>query len=514
MSTTEHDQSARPTPREDNHLADGSLILISRIVAQGSSFLIFLVAVQFLTKGEFGQFAVASSTAILMLQIARTGWGQYILAGRVESEQIGFIFAVALVWGTIFSLIGVCVGLLVASLMSDPTLGYVIALIALTIAPACYANVNSSTMIRNGQVRYTAIIWIVAELAGLAVGITTLFLGWKEYGLVASRVAASVIMLVGNLIFNKAIPTLKRVDGLLKDATKFYRDLLGSVMLGFAGANSGLYIVGFMFGEASAGAYRAATRFSAAIKEFIWEPSGILAWKNIPPSDAELASGIDKKAVVGERFISFSRLFSLIVCPLMLGAASVSSELTSILLGSEWQDVGPMFMLLTITSLVWLPFHVSNSVFAALDASSKIFKLQLFHLIAYLIGLFAIGWYSPVVAAAVHIPPAVIMLALAFQEVAKLLDRPRSDIVSPFAGPFICAVAMMAIVFGARSFMAQYELSAIIQLIALVLVGAISYIGLVVAFCREVAIEAVEAFTENLTKMITSSSSKTKDVSA
>ena len=100
MSTNEPDQTARHTHGEDNHLADGSLILISRVIAQGSSFLIFLVAVQFLTKGEFGQFAVASSTAIMMLQIARSGWGQYILAGRVESEQIGFIFAVALIWGT------------------------------------------------------------------------------------------------------------------------------------------------------------------------------------------------------------------------------------------------------------------------------------------------------------------------------------------------------------------------------------------------------------------------------
>ncbi|MEL6694487.1 MAG: oligosaccharide flippase family protein [Pseudomonadota bacterium] len=502
MSTTEPDQTARQTHGEDNHLADGGLILISRVIAQGSSFLIFLVAVQFLTKGEFGQFAVASSTAIMMLQIARTGWGQYILAGRVESEQIGFIFAVALIWGTIFSLIGVCVGLLVAALMSDPTLGYVIALIALTIAPACYANVNSSTMIRNGQVRYTAIIWIVAELAALAVGIATLFMGWKEYGLVASRLAASIIMVFGNLIFNKAIPTLKRVDGLFKDATKFYRDLLGSVMLGFAGANSGLYIVGFMFGEAAAGAYRAATRFSAAIKEFIWEPSGILAWKNIPPSDAELASGIDKTKVVGERFMSFSRVFSLIVCPLMLGAAAVSSELTAILLGPEWQDVGPMFMLLTITNLVWLPFYVSNSVFAALDASSKIFKLQLIHLVVYFIGLFAIGWYSPVVAAAVHIPPAVVMLALAFQEVAKLLDRPRSDIVSPFAGPFMCAAAMMAVVFGARSIIVQYDLGAVLQLTTLVLIGATSYIALVVVFCRAVTIEAVNARQNTTTRAI------------
>lgn len=510
MTKSVNDAPADASVMGDNNLADGGLILISRIVAQGSGFLIFLVAVQFLSQAEFGLFAVASSTSILMLYIARTGWGQYIMAGRVETSHTGFILGLALSWGVIISAAGVCIGAAISHFMNNPTFGHVISLISLTIVPACYASVNESAMIRNGQVRQAAMIWIIAELAALAIAVITLFLGWKEYGLVAGRVTSAVFTVFGNLLFNKMKPTLRGVQGLFSDATKFYRDLLGTLLLGFAGANSGLYVVGFMFGEAAAGVYRAAARFSAALKEFIWEPSGILAWKNIPPSEAEIADGVDKKRVIGERYLDFMGIFALIVCPIMLGAAAVSNELTLLLLGRDWQDVGPLFFLLIISALFWLPFNIATVVLAALEESTTIFKLQSMHLVVFLISLFGLGWYSPLVAAAVHIPPVMLLAIIGFRASARLIERPFSELVNSVAAPFLCALIMLMVVYAFRSFLVQQEIHTLLVLSASIAAGAGIYIGLALIFCRALFFDAYTAIASNISNPFVTNQPETK----
>jgi|GEM_PF-6217693 len=487
MSVSEKSPSAERSNGSDaaEHVKDGGFILASRVVAQGSQFAIFLVAVQFLTQAEFGFYALATAICSLLIIVSKTGWANFILAGQVRAENVGFIYSIAMLWASILTFVGVGIGLTTTAFMTVPTLGYVIALLSLVLIPTTFSSVNEATMFRRGQVRIAATIHIVSELTGLVIGVATLFMGWKEYGLVAARASTAVFAAICNIFLLKAVPNFRGTKVIFLHAVRFYKDLLAAVLLTFFGNYSGLFIVGFMFGGAAAGVYRAASRFSGAISEFVVEPSNALAWKNVPLSDEELEAGVDAQSQVGARYLSFMRVFALIVSPVMLGIAAVGPELALLLLGQDWAAVGPIFSLLIISSMFAITFYSSGVVFAALDQSSKILKLQFISLVAVLSSLLSLGWFSPLVAAAMHIPPFIFMVWLSTREAGKTLNLPQSDILGALYRPFFCAVAMAGMVTAVRYLLIDSGAGTTGVLVGAIATGVLVYVSLAFIFCRE-----------------------------
>lgn len=473
------------------HVKDGGFVLASRVVAQSAQFLIFLVAVQFLNQSEFGYFALATAICSLFIAAARAGWGQYILAGHVREENTGFIYGLAMVWGLFLSAVGITIGLLSAWWMETPTLGYVIALISLTVTPTCFAGVNESTMLRRGQVRIATVIWMVAEVCGLVVGVCTLFLGWKEYGLVAARFAATAITTLLNIAFLKATPSLRGDRETFTKSIMFYKDMLGTVILSFFGSNLGLFLIGFMFGGAAAGIYRAAARFSGAITEFVWEPSSILAWKNIPMTEDELSENKDAQTCVRDRYLNFLQIFAFIVCPVMLGAASLGPEIVTLLLGEEWRGAGPIFSALIIAGMFHMLYWIGNVVFASLDRTTDILRLQLAAVAILLLLIASLGWVSPLTAALMHLPQALILLWLAVRKISLLLGMNMRDLVTQILPQLICAFGMMAGVLLFKSLFKEHGLENTYVILLSVFSGVAMYLMLALFVCRKLLLELI-----------------------
>lgn len=487
LKSKEDKDSNKRTSSE--HLKDGGFVLASRVVAQSAQFLIFLVAVQFLSQSEFGYFALATAICSLFIAAARAGWGQYILAGHVREENTGFVYSLALIWGLFLSAVGIAIGLFFAWWMETPTLGFVIALISLTVTPTCFAGVNESTMLRRGQVRIATVIWMVAEICGLVVGVSTLFLGWKEYGLVAARFAATAITTLLNISFLKATPSLRGNREIFTKSIMFYKDMLGTVVLSFLGSNLGLFLIGFMFGGAAAGIYRAAARFSGAITEFVWEPSSILAWKNIPMTEEELSKNKDARTCVRDRYLNFLQIFAFIVCPVMLGAASLGPEIATLLLGEEWKDTGPIFSALIIAGMFYMLYWVGNVVFASLDRTQDILQLQLAAVAILLLSIASLGWVSPLTAALMHLPQALIVLWLAVRKISLLLGINMRDLVKQVLPQLVCAFGMMAGVLLFKSLLKEHGLENIYVILLSVFSGVVMYLMAAHFVCRKLMLE-------------------------
>jgi len=467
-------------------LATGGLVLLSRIVAQASQFLIFLAAVRFLTTAQFGVFALAIAVAVLMQQIAQAGWGQFILSGRCRRSRAGFVQGVAIASGIIFSIVGVLVGLAMRAWMGEPTLGNIVMLVSPTIVFLCFASTNESVLLRENRVTVVAGIWISAELVGLVVGIATLFMGWNEYGLVAARISVAGVRTGLNLFVNSGLPTLIGPRAEWRELLEYYRDLLVTTLLNYTGGYSGLFIIGIFFGASVAGIYRAASRFASALMEFIWEPSGILAWKDIPPTEAEIETGEPMTGIVAERYLSFLGFFAFLVSPMMLGAAAVAPELTGLLLGREWLAAGPIFSLLVIANLFLMPALVSGPVFSALGYSARIMQLKMVQVLGTLALLLSIGWISPIYAAGAHIPSAVILSVVAFWIVSRILEVKFSDAIGAVSGPFLCAVGMAVAVSLLRIGLASAGWPLLAILAVSILAGMAVYLLLATVFCRDV----------------------------
>ncbi|MEM6625340.1 MAG: oligosaccharide flippase family protein [Pseudomonadota bacterium] len=468
-----------------NVIADGGAVLFSRIVAQVCQFLIFLVSVRFLTQAEFGLFALATAVSMILYHISRAGWGQYILSGRVVGEHVGFVYGASIVVGGLMTLVGVMIGGGVAAVMNDPVLGQILACVSLTIWPMSYCVANEAVLLRKGAIRTVSGIWIVAELSGLVVGICALLAGWKEFGLVAARLAATFIMLVANLYLNQHRVTFSSTPSVRIELLSFYRNMVASSLLTHASGYLVLFVVGVMFGPAQAGLYRAAARFAGAFNELINEPGGVLAWKLIPPRTSDAPNSEALPAFVGKRLKSYASSFFVVVFPMFVGMACTSHEITLIVLGDDWAGAAPLISAIALASLFATVIVVSAPAFSALGFPGDITKLKILEIFVMAACLAMFGWIDPFWAAMVHIP-ASLVLAMAGLFLAAMRTNTRLETYfSSIFGPAAAALLMATVVLWVRSVANDLVLPTTATLIVMVLVGAATYCAAAFVICRD-----------------------------
>lgn len=189
---------------------------------------------------------------------------------------------------------------------------------------------------------------------------------------------------------------------------------------------------------------------------------------------------------VSYQFLKTARLMSVFSFPIFFGMSSVSPEIVDLLLGEKWALatiplqllclILPLRMLQSIlpTALMGLGkpgYNVKNEFTACVMLS-----------IALIVGL---NWgLEGVCWAWVIVYPIYFLIILTWS--LPVLGVNYFDYLSEIKNGFLCATLMYIVVYLTREFMAGYLLPQVLQLVALVVIGALTYTAAIIFVQREI----------------------------
>lgn len=345
----------------------GAYVLVSRVFAQLSQFVIFIFAARVLSPAAFGVFAVTSAMAILLARIGDAGWREFIMSSRSEraNEQAA---TAALLCGGASGL--VCLGLAAGAhaLFDRREMAGLLVLFGLWLPIASATSVQAGMLVRRGRLAALAFVQIAAETVGLAATVLLLLQGYGVFALVYGRLAYQIVHLAGVLHATRWFPPLGLDRATVAELVGFSRHILANRLIAFFRSYAATLSIGFCLGPASAGYFRAAERIVLALSEVLAETFQMIGWMSFRRSAEGTAEGPAGDAARRERLsreASFLHpLLLATAAPVFVGIATVADNLVDAALGPEWAPAGLVLSVIAIRQLVISPTFLTEPLLA------------------------------------------------------------------------------------------------------------------------------------------------------
>lgn len=455
-----------------------------------------LVLTRFLDPHTIGEVAVAVVLVMSANWITLWGFGQYaVVKGRgVDALEVTFHATVfSLVLGALsLGAIAVAGGTLVVRLGAPGAAGYV-PWLALAFFIQRVRVVPERVLTRQMNFRPSGLALMVGEMAYAATAV----------GL-AARGMGGFAIVIGNLVQSAvALAIIVRAAGVASWLTPVplrrerIREMLRfGVPLGLQGIASQAArfwdrpMISYHLGAGAAGAYNMAYNLADIPAIQVGEQFALV----LTPSMAELPR--DRRAAALERS---SRLMALIIFPLAIGLGLVASPLISLVLPhNEWQAVAPLLTVLACLSLFRPITWLLSSYFEAESKTNRLMFLELGKL-GLLLGGIAILHPHGVRAAA-----SAVGLAFGAAAAVGLLIVMREGpsparLLAGFLRPLAACAAMALAVGAAHELLSLVGIEqAAIHLAAMIVAGAIAYVGAAFVVAREASLDLIRLFKRAL----------------
>lgn len=444
-----------------------------------------LVMTRFLHPAQIGEVSDATIIAMTANWITIWGFGQYaVVKGRgADVAEVTWHATLGYVVLGAFSLGLVALfGGRLTPFFDAPAAAAFIPGMALAQYVRRLGAIPERVLTRQMKFRASGMASVSGELSYTVVALTLAALGYGGWSIVIANIVQSTVMtsvLIRAAGFASwATPTPIRWAR-IKDMLKFGVPLgIQNIAHGAARYWDNLTISHY-FGTASTGAYNMAYNLADIPAIQVGEQIALV----LMPSMAELPRERRPRAL--ERS---SALLSLIIFPLAVGLGLVAYPLIALILpNNDWQLVAPLLAILACLS-VFRP--ITWVLSAYLEAEAKTNRLMFLELgkIGLLIGgIVALHRYGVEAASGAV---GIAFGATAVAGVALVLREGPSPrrLLAGFFQPLAACAVMAVAVWGVHKALAWAGLDyAAVQLVVMIVVGGVVYVGAALVLCRETA---------------------------
>jgi PST family polysaccharide transporter len=448
-----------------------------------------LVMTRFLHPEQIGE--VSDATIIVMTANWLTIWGfgQYaVVKGRgPDAVEVTWHATVAyIVLGVISLGLVALFGGRLAPLFDAPRAAAYVPVMALAIFLRRLTAMPERVLTRQMKFRASGMASVMGELSYTVVALSLAALGNGGWSIIIANIVQSVVMLA----------VLIRAAGFASWATPArlrwarFKDMLKfGVPLGIQGVAHGAsrywdnLAISYFFGPGATGAYNMAYNLADIPAIQVGEQIALV----LMPSMAELPPERRPRAL--ERS---SAMLSLIIFPLAVGLGLIAYPLISLILpANDWQDVAPLLAILACLS-VFRP--ITWVLSAYLEAESKTNRLMFLEIgkIVLLIGGIAALHGQGLHAASTAVGIAFGATALAGIALVMREGPSPRRLAAGFLQPLAACAVMAAAVWGAHQLLVLTHLDhAAIQLVVMIVVGALTYVAAALVICRDTARDLV-----------------------
>ena len=364
----------------------------------------------------------------------------------------------------------------IADFFGDDRLISIIRVLGITILINPLFTIPDAIMTRNMDFRSISIIAFVAQIIAAITTLSFAFYGAAVWSLIYGQLAMAVAMTIGAYYSSKyyCLPRFNFTG--VRGVLNFGGFVTIQCMLYSLFVKADEIIIGKFLGKELLGYYAVAMRLATLPMEkfqAILNEIGFSAFSQIQ----------EKQELVQEHLCKAIRILAVIVFPVFFGISSVAPELVLVVLGEKWLDTILPLQILSIAMALRM-LNITDPVLNALgrpDAGAKVFAIGCIVMpVAFLIG---IRWglvgvcYAWLIAYPIHF---YITMRISLPIIGLKLSR----YIRQFIYPAIFAALMYAAVILAKQPIAQFITNPIVELIALISIGALSYAVLIFLFYR------------------------------
>lgn len=463
--------------------------VIARATSQAAQFALLVVGARFMGPVEFGVFSLVSATAVGLSLFALAGWRDCVVS--VEGDQLrAHVNTLASLSGTAAMVLGVLISGAYYAWSGDRNIGALGVSLSVWIFLGSLISPQEGILTARGQIALIGQLQIVSEIAGLVVGVITLYRGWGIFALAASKLVYQSVSLTGLLLASRWFPVTRLVRQLARDVFAESWHIAASRIIGFAGANCSLYLIGIFSGPADAGLFRVAMRVASSVKELVNEPTRLLSWSGFR-SVRSSASEEEKHERVSERAADIIATVCFFSVPLFVGLSVTSGAMVQLLLGAEWAASAPIVALLSLAALVQSPGAIMLPLLTMVGKVSAYPRLATFTLcmgLACVLGFAPFGLYALTIGQLLAALVEFVANAVIAKRLGGIDLRPIARKLVPVG---VAALVMAGCVFALRNLAA----SSLVVLAVQVTVGMIAYATCALVLARKQVASLRRAFS-------------------
>ena len=449
-----------------------------RLGGQLFTWAVTLVVVRLLSPEDYGLLSMAMVFIGFLSMVAEFGLGPAIVQKPdVTDAELRKAFGLVLVIHMSLCAVLALAAPLIAAFFSEPRLTLLVRVLTVVFLISAFQVLPNALLQRRMEFRRRSLNDFVATILGSVTTLAGALLSWGVWALVAGSFVTQLWKSVG---LNLIMPYLRWPDlrfvG-VRQLLVFGGNLSITNILWFLFSQADVVIGGKWLGKELLGFYTVAAHLASLPNQRI---SGIINQVAFP-AFARMQDDLPK---VGASLLKGVRILSFISFPALWGLASVAPEFVSVILGGKWQPAVPTLM---VVALVMPLRMVSNFVPTAIQGvgrSDVVLKTVIFATVvapaSMLVGI-QWGLIGLTLAWLVWAP-----LVFLFSMIRSLpvVGLRTGELLRAMLGPAIASSIMVAVVLVAR-FLLEHRIFGSWRLAALVLVGALSYIGGSWAFNRE-----------------------------
>lgn len=417
--------------------------LVSNLIQQVGRLVFTLILAAMIGPADFGIVAQAVIYIGLVQLFLDQGFGSALIQKKdVDRLDLGSVFWLNVVTGSLLAVVTVVVAPAVAGFFSTPELTEVLRVLAVSLLIYSFAAVPQAMMNRGLHFKAMAAIDIVAVTVGGVAGVVHAVLGGGYWALVTQTLVAASLTLVG-LLRLSGPPPLRGSIARLRAMLTFSSSMFASRVLNYAGQNGDNLLVGRFLGASELAFYTMAYRVLLLPTQTLGRLVNQVAF----PVYSRLQHDVPK---VREWFLLSSRATALLSYPLLTLGVFLEPLAVEVVLGEEWLPAVLPMQILTLAAFRNMTLKLQGPVFMAFGRSRSVVFNSVLSVVVTLGGV-AIGLRWGIVGVAVGVLVARLVIGpIIMRSCGLLLQMGRWEYSRTMLPVWVACLVLAGVWYGAQ----------------------------------------------------------------
>lgn len=456
-------------------------LVFSRFVGRMIDFVTLLIFARILSPADFGLAALAMSLVMVVDTVLEVPVTQALVRlERLDRSHLDTGFTLSVMRSGLIAVIVMIAVWPFSAVNHEPLLVPLGTVLAIgPIAKGFY----SPAMVhftRELGFRQTFVMEFSGKLCAFVVAVATVLLGGSYWAIVANFVTASVTATAVSYLLAPYRPAFSLAR--FHDFAGFIGWFSSAQLVSALNWQFDRVLVGIVAGKAALGRYAVASDISVV-------PTQSLIGPALQPVMAAFSLIASDPARMRLAFLKAARFAMAASIPASVGVSLTADLVTRLLLGEKWADAAPLLTLLSLSVAPIPYFQTLYSASLALDRPGILFRLNSMDLLLRVLLVSAgLSVLSVEGAGIGRVVLSSIMFVVYLDAVRRLLSLGIRDQLRNLWKIAAATLVMVACVLAFRREMATWAVNDVVELVLVVTVGAVSYIGTLLSLGMRLAI--------------------------
>lgn len=434
------------------------------------SFVVFWALARLLGTVEFGVVAIATSFVIVLQILAQKGFATAVLQREdLQAQHLNCAFWISVGGSALGAVALLGSAGWIAHAFNEPLLAPVLRWLAPLIVLEGLMSVHVALLKRSFDFRALAIRTTTAAALGGVLGVGLAIAGFGVWSLVAQQIAATFGAFL--VIWSRSSwrPTGFGTWTALSEIVEFGRSVAAISLVNVINSRGDIFIIGFVLGNAAAGAYMIAYRILTVLNDLF---TGSLNKVLVPVMSPRQR---DPERVVGMLYTAIG-VTTAVTFPVFMGLAATAAELVPFAFGPQWTVSVPTLRILCFFGLAQTLGALHSSTLIAMGRPDRVLRVTTLSAVLNLAGFLIAVRFGIAFVALAYTIRAFLVMPVEFWLLRSAVPLTWRRWSAAMRGPLVAAGVMAFIVLIARTALLDV-LGSTATLGVVVVLGGLSYLA-------------------------------------